>query len=137
MLSVAGWTADALYAESIFPDTWEIALGYMPWIEEVWVNYLSNAMKYGGRSPRIKLGSERLSDSRVRFWVRDNGPGIAEEEQVKLLVSFLRLNQDVAKGHVGLSIVQRIMERLDGEAVLESYSEKGSVFSFTLPASET
>ena len=31
---------------------WPLALGHAPWIEEVWVNYLSNALKYGGRPPQ-------------------------------------------------------------------------------------
>jgi CheY-like chemotaxis protein len=44
-------------AEIILPDTWPAALGYGPWVEEVWVNYLSNAIKYGGRPPRAELGA--------------------------------------------------------------------------------
>ena len=40
------------------PARWPRALGYEPWVEEVWANYLSNALKYGGRPARIELGSE-------------------------------------------------------------------------------
>ena len=39
-------------SEIIEPTDWPVALGYAPWAEEVWVNYLSNAIKYGGRPPR-------------------------------------------------------------------------------------
>jgi len=43
------------------PTTWPVALGHAPWVEEVWVNYISNALKYGGRPdtgipPRVELG---------------------------------------------------------------------------------
>ena len=44
-------------AEIILPAVWTAALGHAPWVEEVWVNYLSNAIKYGGQPPRIELGA--------------------------------------------------------------------------------
>jgi signal transduction histidine kinase len=74
-------------AEIIAPpvSAWPTALGYGPWIEEVWVNYLSNAIKYGGQPPRVELGAETLSDGMLRFWVRDNGSGITPEDQARLL----------------------------------------------------
>ena len=36
---------------------WPTAMGYAPWVEEVWVNYISNAIKYGGRPPVVELGA--------------------------------------------------------------------------------
>jgi signal transduction histidine kinase len=44
------------HAEIIAPAAWPPALGYAAWVEEVWVNYLSNALKYGGTPPRVELG---------------------------------------------------------------------------------
>ncbi len=71
----------------------------------------------------------------VRFWVRDNGPGIPPEDQRRLFTPFTQLDQVRAKGHgLGLSIVQRIVERLGGQVGVESVVGQGSVFSFTLPA---
>jgi signal transduction histidine kinase/DNA-binding NarL/FixJ family response regulator len=133
-------------AEIILPDTWPVALGYGPWVEEVWVNYLSNAIKYGGQPPRLELGAgppsvppasgeEAKGRRRVRFWVRDNGPGMKLEEQAHLFTPFTRLDQVHTKGHgLGLSIVWRIVEKLGGQAGVESEVGQGSVFSFTLPA---
>src|SRR5690606_28611512 len=49
---------------------WPAAMGYRPWIEQVWLNYLSNAIKYGGRQPEapvIELGATPGHGS-VRFW---------------------------------------------------------------------
>jgi signal transduction histidine kinase len=114
---------------------WPVALGYAPWIEEVWVNYLSNAIKYGGCPPRVELGAEMQTDGMVRFWVRDNGPGLAPEDQARLFTPFTRLDQVHVKGYgLGLSIVRRIIEKLGGQVGIESQVGHGSVFSFTLPS---
>ena len=45
-------------AEVIMPDTWPPALGYGPWVEEIWANYINNAVKYGGKPPRVELGAD-------------------------------------------------------------------------------
>ena len=124
-------------ARIVLPDTWPEAWGHAPWVEEVWMNYLSNAMKYGGQPPHIELGATAQADGRVRFWVRDNGPGLTPEEQVQLFVPFTRLGQARATGHgLGLSIVRRIVEKLGGQTGVESnIPEQGSEFYFTLPGS--
>ncbi|MFQ6102208.1 MAG: response regulator [Anaerolineae bacterium] len=120
-------------AEIVLPETWPLALGYTPWVEEIWVNYLSNAIKYGGQPPCVELGAVAESDGMVRFWVRDNGPGLAPEAQARLFTPFTRLDQVRAKGHgLGLSIVQRIVEKLGGQVGVESEVGQGSVFTFTL-----
>lgn len=124
-------------AEIVMPDTpaWPAAMGYTPWVEEVWVNYLSNALKYGGRPPRVELGAELETDGMARFWVRDNGAGITPEAQARLFTPFTRLDQVHVKGYgLGLSIARRIVERLGGQVGVESRSGHGSVFSFSLPA---
>src|SRR4249920_2979558 len=41
------------------PKAWPHALGYGPWVGEVWLNLLSNALKYGGTPPRLELGGAR------------------------------------------------------------------------------
>jgi signal transduction histidine kinase len=115
--------------------TWPVAIGYAPWIEEVWVNYLSNAIKYGGRPPQVELGATEEENGMVRFWIRDNGPGLTPEEQARLFTPFTRLDLVRAKGHgLGLSIVRRIVERLGGEVGVDSRVGEGSVFSFILPS---
>ncbi|MBN1260935.1 MAG: PAS domain S-box protein [Anaerolineae bacterium] len=118
------------------PDTWPMALGYSPWIEEVWVNYLSNALKYGGTPPVVTLGAQIEAGGKVRFWVRDNGPGLTPEECQRLFTPFTRLDQVHIRGYgLGLSIVKRIVEKLGGEVAVNSEPGKGSSFSFTLPSS--
>ena len=134
-------------AEISFSENWPKVVGFAPWIEEVWVNYLTNAIKYGGKPPVIKLGydikiSNNTNVKMMRFWIKDNGEGITQENQKRLFKQFERLNQVKIEGHgLGLSIVRRIIEKLDGQVGVESYSdnagsdknEKGSLFYFTLP----
>jgi signal transduction histidine kinase len=125
-------------AEVILPKTWPVALGYGPWVEEVWVNYLSNGFKYGGRPPRVELGATVQSDGQVCFWARDNGPGIPPEAQTRLFIPFTRLDQVRAEGYgLGLSIVRRIVEKLGGQVGVKSEVGQGSVFTFTLPAANS
>jgi len=116
-------------------DSWPTAKGYAPWVEEVWANYLSNGLKYGGRPPHLTVGADTQNDGIIRFWVRDNGPGLTTDAQAKLFTPFTRLHKDRAEGHgLGLSIVQQIIEKLGGKAGVESTVGQGSVFYFTLPA---
>ncbi|VAW32436.1 hypothetical protein MNBD_CHLOROFLEXI01-3613 [hydrothermal vent metagenome] len=122
-------------ARITLPDSWEVAQGYAPWIEEVWDNYISNALKYGGEPPQIELGNTVLADGRIQFWIRDNGGGILQEQQAHLFTSFTQLNQGRVTGHgLGLSIVRRIIEKLGGEVGVQSQPGQGTTFSFTLPA---
>jgi signal transduction histidine kinase len=119
------------------PECWPAALGYTPWVEEVWANYLSNAIKYGGEPPVITLGSDPAAPGFVRFWVRDNGPGLSGEQQAQLFTPFTRLHTDRAEGQgLGLSIVQRIIERLGGAVGVESAPGQGATFFFMLPAAD-
>jgi signal transduction histidine kinase len=122
-------------AEVIIAPTWPLALGYGPWIEEVWVNYLSNALKYGGQPPQIEFGADASQNGQVRFWIRDNGSGLTPAEQGRLFTQFTQLAKVRAEGHgLGLSIVRRIVEKLGGEVGVQSEIGVGSVFSFTLRA---
>jgi signal transduction histidine kinase len=133
-------------AEIVVPDTWPVASGYPLWIEEVWVNYISNAIKYGGIPPRLELGacivpSNGSNDpaggsKMIDFWVKDNGPGLSVKEKSRLFTPFTRLHSARAAGHgLGLSIVERIVSKLGGEVRVTStgVAGDGSTFYFSLP----
>jgi signal transduction histidine kinase len=114
------------------PDSWPTIQAYAPWLEEVWANYLSNGLKYGGRPPVLELGATEM-DNAVRFWVKDNGEGLSPEAKEKLFTPFTRLHNNRAEGHgLGLSIVQQIIEQLGGEVGVDTELGKGSTFYFTL-----
>ncbi len=122
-------------AEIVVNGDWPAVLGHASWIEEVWVNYLSNAIKYGGQPLRVELGATTQPDGTVRLWARDNGPGIPAADQSQLFTPFTRLDHMRADGHgLGLSIVQRIVEKLGGQVGVESEMGQGSTFYFTLLA---
>jgi len=122
-------------AQLIVPQVWPDAMGYEPWIEEVWANLLSNALKYGGRPPRVELGSSARADGMLLFWTRDNGPGIPPEACTHLFKPGRQVGHPHDPGDgLGLPIVHNIVEKLGGQVGVESKVGQGSFFFFTLPA---
>ncbi len=109
------------------------ALGHAAWVEEIWVNYITNAIKYGGSPPHVRIGGT-VTEGCVAWWVRDNGRGITADDLERIFVPFERLETVRASGHgLGLSIVKRIVEKLNGDVWVESEEGKGSTFYFRLP----
>jgi two-component system sensor histidine kinase/response regulator len=126
------------------PETWPTIHSYGPWIEEVWANYVSNAIKYGGTPPLVEIGfslpdardSKSNPASSIRFWVRDNGPGLVEEQRARLFSKFTRL-RDTEPGHgLGLSIARDIVEKLGGKVGVDSETGQGCEFWFTLSVAD-
>jgi len=117
------------------PASWPAALGQGSWVTHVWTNYISNAAKYAGPNAQITLGWERReSTGRVRFWVKDTGPGLTTEAQQTLFVPFTRISSVRVGGHgLGLSIVRRIVEKLHGTVGVDSQPGAGACFWFELP----
>lgn len=124
-------------ASIVHPDEWPIAKAYGPWIEEVWYNYIGNALKYGGEQPEIELGATIQSDHKmIRFWVKDKGEGVPSALQSELFRPFTDYGRQRQSGAgLGLSIVHRIVTRLNGTVGVQSWPGKGSTFWFSLPAS--
>ena len=120
------------------PSRWPVALGHPAWLEEVWFNYISNGLKYGGDPPRLHLGADRLDDNMIRFWVKDNGRGITPEDKKRLFKPHSRLQEPRARGQgLGLAIVQRIIKKSGGTVGVDSTPGAGSTFWFTLPAADS
>jgi signal transduction histidine kinase/GNAT superfamily N-acetyltransferase len=109
--------------------------GHAPWLEEVFANLISNALKYGGTPPLVEVGGMAVGD-KIKLWVRDHGPGIAPEQQNRLFREFSRLGNETTQveGHgLGLSIVKRLIEAMDGHIGLEHPAGGGACFYFLLP----
>ena len=104
-------------------------------VSQVFSNLLSNALKYlDPRRPGIIGISGRIQGDRSEYCVEDNGIGIAPAHLDKIFEIFHRL--DPAKGEgegLGLTIVKRILDRLDGSVRVESAVDGGSRFYAALP----
>lgn len=108
---------------------------YGPWLTQVWINLIGNAIKYGGSPPTVDLAAQSTSDGMVRFVVKDNGAGVDPADQERIFREFERSASSDAEGHgLGLAIVDRVVSRLNGETGIENAEDGGSIFWFTIPA---
>ena len=112
------------------------AFGHTQWVEEVFANLISNAIKYMGSenpAPCIRIRGS-VQDGIGRYEVQDSGIGIEPADQAHLFEMFTRLNIVQAEGlGLGLSIVHRIVTKLNGKVSVDSTPGVGSTFIFTLP----
>lgn len=105
-------------------------------LDRVVENLLSNAVKFvpPERAPEVHIRA-RLHEHHVRFEVQDNGVGIAPEDQARAFRPFERLDPGRFQGTgVGLTIVQKAVERMGGEVGVTSTPGEGSTFWVLLRA---
>ncbi len=105
-------------------------------IRQVWENLISNAVKYSfdRENVTVAIGFQRL-DKQIIYSVKDNGVGFDMAHYEKLFNAFQRLhNQSDFEGSgIGLSIVEKIINRHGGKIWADSIKNEGSVFYFSLP----
>ncbi|MBK9249409.1 MAG: HAMP domain-containing histidine kinase [Ignavibacteria bacterium] len=114
----------------------------MQFLRQAIDNLLSNAVKYSPRNSTIEA-SIRLSDidtSLLEICVRDQGPGISDEDKKELFGKFKRLSAkptgDEHSSGLGLSICKRLIELMNGTVRCESELGKGAAFIISLPFAE-
>lgn len=104
-------------------------------LREVWMNLLSNALKYTRHveSAHVDVGAERVGN-RTDYVVKDDGVGFDMRYAHKLFGVFQRLHraEDYPGTGVGLALVQRIVRRHGGEITASSEPGKGATFRFTI-----
>lgn len=103
-------------------------------LEQVVVNLLSNAGKFGPPGTHVGLRVERQGNDAC-LSVSDDGPGIAPDEQAKVFDRFYRGTTDVntAGSGIGLAVVHEIVTAHGGSVALESAPGKGGIFTVRLP----
>lgn len=110
-------------------------------LEQVFVNLLDNALKYGNRPGlTVEFYAERLGPN-VHLQVSDNGPGIPYEDQEHIFERFYRVHKDRARHTggtgLGLSIVKNVVAAHGGDVSLQSIPGAGSTFHVVLPAGQS
>jgi PAS domain S-box-containing protein len=106
-------------------------------IEQVLINFLTNAVKYSPGGGTIVVAARRVEDRAV-VSVRDSGIGIPQEHLGNIFHRYFRVhtNQIVGGLGIGLYIAKDIIERHGGTIGVDSEEGKGSVFYFSLPLSD-
>jgi len=105
-------------------------------LEQVLLNYLTNAIKYAPGSNEVYVTVERLADQRIEVRVKDQGVGISKEKQAQLFEKFYRVEEDSNRFQglgMGLFICAEIIKRHHGEYGVESEIGRGSTFYFRIP----
>jgi signal transduction histidine kinase len=107
-------------------------------LQQAMLNYLSNAIKFSEPDTWVTIGArQHRSKNRLSFFVKDNGPGILEEDQAFLFNKYYRGQRERERLEgvgLGLSIVKNIVESHHGTVWVNSQVGKGSTFGFTLPS---
>jgi len=103
-------------------------------LEQIIGNLLTNAVNYldPARPGRIEIGAQR-EQLATRFWIKDNGRGIAKEDHEKVFAPFRRAGkQDVVGEGMGLSYVRTMVRQHGGQIWFESEPDVGTTFFFTI-----
>lgn len=104
-------------------------------LRQLYVNLIGNALRFAAETadaPCVRIGAERAPAGWV-FFVADNGPGFPPEQASSLFKPFVRLHREgLSHNGIGLSIVQRVVERHGGRVWAELAPDGGAVFRFTL-----
>ncbi len=121
--------------EIALPDDLPDVVGDAPRLTQVFVNLLANANKFGPEGCPIRIAGER-TDTEVRVWVEDEGPGVADPEQGSIFERFYRAADSEPEPRglgLGLWIVKSIVERHGGRVAAERTSVGRTRFTITLP----
>jgi len=112
------------------------SFGDITLLKQVFINLLSNAIKFSGTKKKsvIEVGCVVKEDENI-YYVKDNGIGFDSDAADKLFCLFQRLpGADEFEGTgVGLSIVQRIVNRHGGRVWAEGKRGRGTTVFFSLP----
>ena len=126
----------AVPATQIEVDSLPPASGDRATLRQVWVNLISNAIKFSGKcdQPRVRISGKKQQGETV-YRIEDNGAGFDMRYYNKLFGVFQRLHgfEEFSGTGIGLAIVQRVVARHRGRVWAESEPGRGAIFYFSLP----
>ena len=107
-------------------------------IHRVFINLLENAVKYTSVGGHIEIGAQTTDGASVKFWVRDNGPGISVADLDRVFDKFTRLRGKNSPSGIGLglSFCKLAVQGHGGGIWVESELGKGTTFWLTLPVAQ-
>jgi two-component system sensor histidine kinase ResE len=107
-------------------------------LKQVFVNLISNALRYTPKGGTITISAAPRSDGFVQFAVRDTGSGIPPEFIPRIFDRFTIRSKDAKAGTgLGLAIAKEIVQAHGGAIQVSSELHKGTEFTFTIPASSS
>jgi len=106
-------------------------------LKQTIINLLSNAIKFSPEGKKVIVGAEMFDSKAVKFWVKDFGIGIPEDELDRIFEKFAQVKKKAVSPTegtgLGLSITKQIVELHGGRIWVESEVGKGTTFYFTIP----
>ncbi|MER9265715.1 PAS domain-containing sensor histidine kinase [Mesorhizobium sp. M0410] len=121
----------------IAPDAGEINADRRA-VQQILINLVSNAIKFTPEGGNVVIGAKRIG-SRLHFWVRDTGIGIAEEDFANLGKPFMQIQNDYTRRFegtgLGLSLVKGLVALHEGTMSIESMPGEGTTVTISLPVS--
>jgi two-component system sensor histidine kinase/response regulator len=106
------------------PTRWPEALGYAPWVEEVWYTFLSETLRVDASPLHIDIGAKEEGKKRARFWLQVSDRGFTPQQQARLGQIYGGFKSD---------LVERILKDLGGTHGSVGEIGRGGELYFTLP----
>ncbi len=139
MLTPSSAKKDIELIPLIYKNVPELLLGDPIRIKQVLTNLVSNAIKFtekGSIVVRVLLEDDNEDSQTIRTTITDTGIGMTDEQVSKLFQPFSQVNQNINRHHsgtgLGLVISKKLVEQMGGEISVESKSNEGTSFSYTL-----
>lgn len=105
--------------------------------ERIFINLLTNAIKFSPKNAKIDINTEDLNNKFVKIFIKDSGSGIPEEFKDKIFEKFIQVtainSETMRSTGLGLTFCKLAVEAHGGKIGVESRGKKGSTFWFTLP----